>query len=137
MDEIQRIRSEKVSEKELTEAKDYFLNSYVFQFSSPAKVLNDHLRKEFYNLDKKKYDELVNRIREVTADDVLEAAKKYLVPEKMFTLIVGTKKKITEDLSTLGKLKDIDISIKPPPSPQPEGPGRYQPGIWKKSGRII
>ncbi|MEN8222875.1 MAG: pitrilysin family protein [Acidobacteriota bacterium] len=115
LDEIKRIRTEKVTEKELNEAKDYFLNSYVFKFSSPEKVLNDHIRKEFYNLDKAKYDDLVNKIKTVTADDVLKAAQKYLVPEKIVTLIVGTKKNVKEDLAKLGKVKDIDISIKPPP----------------------
>ncbi len=114
-DEIKIIRAEKVTEKELNEAKDYFLNSYVFKFSSSGKVLNDQIRKEFYGLDKKKYDDLVNQIKIVTAEDVLYTAQKYLVPEKMVTLIVGTRKNITEDLSKLGKITDVDISIKPPP----------------------
>ncbi len=115
MDEVNRIRTEKVSERELNEAKDYFLNSYVFKFSSPEKVLNDHIRKEFYKLDKAKYDNLMNKIKTVTAEDILKTARKYIIPEKMVTLIVGTKKSIKEDLSKLGKIKDIDISIKPPP----------------------
>jgi len=115
LDEINIIRTEKVTDKELNEAKDYFLNSYVFKFSSAGKVLNDQIRKEFYNLDKKKYDDLVNQIKLVTAEDVLHTAQKYLVPEKMVTLIVGTRKNITEDMSKLGKISDIDISIKPPP----------------------
>ncbi len=114
LDEIKIIRTEKVTEKELSEAKDYFLNSYVFKFSSSGKVLNDHIRKEFYKLDKKKYDDLVNQIKTVTADDVLSVAQKFLDPEKMVTLIVGTRKNITEDLSELGKITDVDISIKPP-----------------------
>ncbi len=113
-DEIKIIRAEKVTENELNEAKDYFLNSYVFKFSSSGKVLNDRIRKEFYGLDKEKYDNLVNDIKTVTVEDVLDTAKKFLDPEKMIILVVGTQKKITEDLSTLGKIKEIDISIKPP-----------------------
>lgn len=113
-DEIKRIRNEKVSEKELNEAKDYFLNSYVFKFSSPGKVLNNYIEKELYGLDRKKYENLVNEIIKVSAEDVREAAQKYLLPGKMIVLVVGTRKNVTEDLSELGKIGKIDISIKPP-----------------------
>ncbi|MCK5005246.1 MAG: insulinase family protein, partial [Candidatus Aminicenantes bacterium] len=59
-------------------------------------------------------DDLVNQIKTITAEDVLYAAQKYLTPEKMVTLIVGTRKNITEDMSKLGEISDVDISIKPP-----------------------
>ncbi len=135
LDEVKKIRTEKVTEKELNEAKDYFLNSYVFKFSSPEKILNDHIQKEFYNLDKSKYDDLVNKIKNVTAEGVLKTAQKYIVPEKMITLIVGTKKNVKEDLSLIGKIKDIDISIKPPPVKEkiPEA----TPAALKKGKEIL
>ncbi len=113
-DEVRKIRTEKVTEKELRDAKDYFLNSYVFKFSSPEKILYNYMSKEFYGLDIKRYDNLVNDIKSVSADDVLNIAKDYLDPEKMIVMIVGNKKKIKGDLSTLGKVKQVDISIKPP-----------------------
>ncbi|MEN8153712.1 MAG: insulinase family protein [Acidobacteriota bacterium] len=113
-DEIDKIRKEKVTAQELEDAKDYFLNSYVFKFSSPEKILNTYLVREFFGLDAAKYDKLIDDIKKVTADDVYKVANKYLEPEKMMVLIVGSKKKIKGKLSDIGKVGDIDIAIKPP-----------------------
>lgn len=134
-DEINRIRKEKVTPQELADAKDYFLNSYVFKFSSPEKVLYNYLEKELYALDIVKYDKLIEDIKLVTADDVFEVANKYLDPEKMMVLIVGNKKKVKGKLSEIGKVKDIDITIKPPKLKEviPEA----TPESLKKGSRIL
>ncbi len=113
-DEINKIREKKVTAQELKDARDYFINSYVFKFSSPEKVLQNYLKEEFYGLDSKKYDNLLTEIKNVTAEDVYEVANKYMDPDKMVVLIVGSKKNIKGSLSDIGKVKDIDISIKPP-----------------------
>ncbi len=113
-DEIDLIKKGKVTAKELKEAKDYFLNSYVFKFSSPDKVLYNYLEKEFFGLDIEKYEKLIDDIKLVTADDVYEVANKYLDPKKMVVLVVGNKKKIKGNLSDIGKVENIDISIKQP-----------------------
>jgi hypothetical protein len=47
-------------------------------------------------------------------DDVLEVAKNYLQPEKSIIFIVGKEKDLDGKLEELGKVKKIDISIKPP-----------------------
>lgn len=114
-EEIDIIRKEKVSEKELKDAKDYFFNSYVFEFSSPDKILYNQLQREFYNLPKGYSKKLIENIKKVTADDVLEIAQKYLHPDKMIIFILGKEKDLDGKLSDLGrKIKKIDISIKPP-----------------------
>lgn len=114
-DEIDSIRKEKVTEKELKDAKDYFLNSYVFEFSSPEKILSSALAREFYGIAEDFQKNLIESIKNVTAEDVLETARKYLHPEKMIVFIVGKEKDIPGNLSELGKVKKIDISIPPPP----------------------
>lgn len=113
-EEIDRIRKEKVTETELNDAKNYFLNSYVFKFSSPEKILFEYMGKEFYGLDIEKYNNLTESIKKVTADDILKIAKTYMDPDKMVVMIVGNSKKIEGKLSELGKVRKIDISIKPP-----------------------
>lgn len=116
--EIHTIRKELVSEKELKEAKDYFLNSHVFNYSTPGRILFRSLSNEFYGRPEDADEKLIEDVKKVTAENVLEMAKKYLTPDKMVTLVVGNQKDIKEkagDLSQLGKIKEIDISIKPPP----------------------
>jgi zinc protease len=134
-DEMDIIRKEKVTQQELNDAKDSFLNAYVFEFSTPEKVLQNSLRREFYGVDVNIIDRLVEDVKTVTADDILEVAKNYLHPDKMIVSVVGNKEKIKGDLSELGKVKELDISIKPPALkekiPEPT------PGTLQKGTRII
>ncbi len=113
-EEIDIIRKEKVTQQELNDAKDSFLNAYVFEFRTPERVLRNSLRREFYGVDVNIIDRLVEDVKKVTADDILEVAKNYLHPDKMVVSVVGNKEKIKGDLSELGKVKELDISIKPP-----------------------
>jgi zinc protease len=117
-DEIRTIRKELVSEEELKEAKDYFLNSHVFNYSTPGRILFRSLSNEFYGRPEDTDEKLIEDVKKVTTENVREIAQKYLTPDKMVTLVVGNQEKIKEkagDLSQLGKIKKIDISIKPPP----------------------
>ncbi|MFC2146122.1 M16 family metallopeptidase [Acidobacteriota bacterium] len=117
-DEIHTIRKELVSEKELKEAKDFFLNSHVFNYSTPNRILFRSLSNEFFGRPEDADEKLIEDVKKVTAENVQEIAKKYLTPDKMVVLVVGNEKDIKEkagDLSQLGKIKKIDISIKPPP----------------------
>ncbi|NIM10848.1 MAG: hypothetical protein GTO45_02560 [Candidatus Aminicenantes bacterium] len=136
-DEIRRIRQEEVSEKELKDAKDYFLNSYVFEFSSPEEILLDSLEREFYGVDEEAHKKLIEDIKKVTADDVLQVAQQYLHPDKMVIFVVGNEEKIKQggDLSELGKVKKIDISIKPPPMKEKIPPAT--PETLEKGKKII
>ncbi len=132
-EEIEIIRKEKVTQQELNDAKDSFLNSYVFEFSTPERVLRNSLRREFYGIDVNISDKLVEDVKKVTADDVLEVAKNYLQPDKMIMTVVGNKEKIKGDLSELGKVKELDISIKPPKVKIPEP----TPATLQKGGQMI
>ncbi|MGD2086121.1 MAG: pitrilysin family protein [Candidatus Aminicenantes bacterium] len=117
-DEIHTIRKELVSEEELKEAKDYFLNSHVFKYRTPERRLFRSLSNEFYGRPEDADEQLMEDVKTVTAANVLEMAQKYLNPDKMVTLVVGNQQDIKDkagDLSQLGKVKEIDISIKPPP----------------------
>ncbi len=126
LDEIDIIRKEKVTEKELKNAKDYFINSFVFKYSTPERIIYQQLQKEFYDLIEGYSEKLLENIKKVTADDVLEMAQKYLHPDKMIVFILGKEEKLDGKLEELGKVKKIDISIKPPavkekiPEPTPE-----------------
>lgn len=114
IDEIQLITKEKVSEKELKDAKDYFLNSFVFRYRSPSMILNSALNREFYGIPEDIDKKFLEDVKKVNADDVLQIAQKYLHPDKLVILVVGDKKNIKGDLSEIGKVKDIDIKIKAP-----------------------
>ena len=113
-DEIGIIRREKVTERELKDAKDNFLNSFVFRFETPENVLGIELTGEFYGLGEGYLNQLAENVRKVTADDVQKVANTLMTPEKMFVFIVGNGKELDGPLDQLGPVKKVDLSIKPP-----------------------
>lgn len=113
-DEINIIRDKKVTEKELNDAKDAFVNSYIFKYSSPERILYQEMTREFYGLMEGYSEKMLENIKKVTIDDVLEVAQKYLHPDQMVIFILGKEQDLDGKLEDLGKVKKIDISIKPP-----------------------
>jgi zinc protease len=115
--EIDLIRREKVGKDELEKAKDYLLNSYVFNYSTPARIMSRYLEDEFYGIPADADKKMLEDIKKTTSEDVLEVAQKYLHPDKMVVCVVGNEEKTKEggDLAELGTIKKIDISIPAPP----------------------
>lgn len=136
-DEINIIRRELVEEKELKKAKDYLLNSYVFNYSTPIRIMSRNLANEFYGVPEDIDEKLPGDIKKVTAKDILNVAQKYLHPDDIIVLVVGNQEKIAEsgELSQLGKVKTIDISIKPPPLKEKIPPA--SPEMLEKGKEIL
>lgn len=96
--EIKRLQDEPVSAAELQGIKNYLVGIYVLQNSSRFGVINQLENMNYHELSKASIDNYVSTISSVTAADIQNAAKKYLVPEKMTIVVVGDKAKITEQL---------------------------------------
>lgn len=95
-EEIERIRHEPVSEQELNDAKDYLTGSFPLRLDTNRKVANFLAQMEFFQLGLDYPDRYGDFIRKVTREDVLRAAKRYLQPEKLITVVVGNQNKIGE-----------------------------------------
>lgn len=112
--EMKRITEEEVSDQELQRAKDQFLNSYVFQFDSRAKIIRRLLSNAYYGYPLDFNEQLIRRIEKVTKADVLAAARKHLRPDQLQVLVVGKSADFDQPLSVLGEVKAIDIAIPVP-----------------------
>lgn len=91
MEEIVKIRSEKVSEEDLLIAKGALTdgNFQILYLDGYAIARNFALEKLRYgNHDRS--SSYIRRVRSVTSTDVLNAAKKYIRPESMQVVLVGT-----------------------------------------------
>jgi len=115
--EIEKIRTTEVTERELREAKESVLNSFVFFFDSPAKTLNRVMRYEYFGYPKDFLFEYRKAIDAVTRADVLRVAKEHFVPANLTIVAVGNSKELGKPLSALGKVNAIDLTI-PGPKPQ-------------------
>ncbi len=114
LDEMKRMRSEEVSDEELQRAKDQFMNSYVFQFDSRAKIIRRMLTYAYYGYPLDFSEQLFKRIETVTRADILNAAKKYLRPDQVQILVVGRQADFDKPLGEFGTVNTIDIAIPVP-----------------------
>ncbi|HLG23252.1 MAG TPA: pitrilysin family protein, partial [Candidatus Manganitrophaceae bacterium] len=110
IEHVRKIRQEPVSDEELNLAKDSFLNSFIFSFSSPAQIVGRQMSLEYYGLP----DDFLERFREnvakVTQRDILRVAQKYLNPDLLVVLIVGDESRFDRPLSALGKVTPIKLT---------------------------
>lgn len=111
--ELKKIREEYVTDEELTKAKDKYLNSFVFNFDSKAKVVNRFMTYDFFGYPLNFMEKVKKGIEKVSQKDVRRVAQKYLSPDKIQILVVGKKESLDKPLSTLGEVTVIDINIPP------------------------
>jgi zinc protease len=114
-DEVNRLKTVPPSPAELAKAKDQLLNSWVFHFDSPDKILAEQVTLAFYGYPPDFLEKYKTGIEKVTAADVSRVANKYVDPSRLGTVIVGNQSEIKPPLSELGKVTDLDITIPPPP----------------------
>jgi zinc protease len=106
---------------EMKRAKDSILNSFVFNFDTRQKVLAEQMRYEFYAYPSDYLERYRSAIEKVTAEDVARVARKYVHPDQLAILVVGNPGEIGNQLTSLGQVKPLDITIPPPPGPSATG----------------
>ena len=114
LDQIRRLQEEPVSEQELSDVIDRFLNSLVFEYDSRASVLNERMSYDYAGLDPDTFNQLVEEIQAVTIEDVQEVAQEYLRPDMLHILVVGNGEEIGDQLDQYGEVNEVDISIPMP-----------------------
>ncbi len=123
-DEIDGLLNNPATPEELKRAKDDILNSFIFQFDTPEKVLNEKMNYEFYHYPLDFLERYRSEVEKVTADDVARVARKYVHKDHLAVLIVGNDAEFGKPLTTLGPVQNVDITIPPPPaSLMQQGPG--------------
>ena len=116
--EVEKMRVEEVSDEELKQAIDGFMNSSVFDYDTKGEILSRALRYEYHDYPQDFVEQLMAGIREVTKADVKRVAAEYLDPDKFTLIAVGKASDFDKPLDTLGDVTEVDITI-PPPSPEP------------------
>lgn len=113
MDEIAGLNTRPFTEEELKRAQDDILNSFLFRYDTPDKVLAERERLEFFGYPADYLETYEAALKKVTVADLTAAAKKYIHPEQMAVLVVGNGPEIKPGLDALdmGTVKTIDIAI--------------------------
>lgn len=114
-EELDDLPKRPITDEEIKRAKDSILNSFIFRFDSPGKVLQEKMAYEFYGYPLDFLENFQKGIEKVTAQDVARVAEKYIHRNQLAVLVVGNKGEFDKPLASLGEVKDLDITIPPPP----------------------
>ncbi|MFI5114740.1 MAG: M16 family metallopeptidase, partial [Terriglobales bacterium] len=98
-EEIAGLAKRPIDDEEIQRAKDAILNSFVFRFDSPAKVLQEKMAYEFYGYPLDFLESFQRGIEQVTKEDVARVAAKYIHREQMAVLVVGNAGEFDKPLS--------------------------------------
>ena len=110
-DIIAELTKEEVSDQELQSAKDYIINSFMFGFTTPASVVTQQARLEYYGYPSEYLENYRDNILKVTKQDVLAAARKYLSPDIFKIVVVGNPAKFDKPLITFGPARELDLKL--------------------------
>lgn len=117
-EQIDDLKTKPVTEEECKRAKDSTLNSFVFNFDSPDKVLRERMAYEFYGYPADFLERFQAGIEKINAADVERVATKYIHKDQLAVLVVGNPAQFDKPLSSLGPVTNVDISIPAPPGEQ-------------------
>lgn len=104
---IEGIRKEPVTEQELKLARESIINSFLFGFTSPASIVSQQARLEFYGYPPDYLDRYRERIATVTREDLQKAAKRLLRPDMLKLVVVGDEKGFDAPLTQFGTVKKV------------------------------
>jgi len=109
MYELNRIRDEKVSAKELEEVKRSLEASFALSLESPGALLSNAIVQKIYHLPANYWDTYTEKIAAITADDVQRVAKKYVGVDHLTIVAVGDASKIKDILAKYGEVEVYNV----------------------------
>jgi zinc protease len=99
--EVNRMREERISEDELSLATSYLGGVFPIRYETTAAIAAAIATLVAYDLPTDYYDTYRGRIRSVSVENVLDAARKHLAPERMQIVIVGDPATVISPLERL------------------------------------
>ena len=107
---MERMRTELVADSELAEAKEAYVNSFVFSFASSSAIVGRLIELEYDGLPKDFLQQLRARVIALTKEEILAASKKHLNPERLTIMAVGSGGALPKLLSGFGEVKEIKLA---------------------------
>ncbi|WP_347157523.1 insulinase family protein [Pontibacter chitinilyticus] len=103
IDELTKIRDEKVSDKELKNAKAYLSGSFARGLENPATVAVYAINTARYHLPEDYYANYLKRVDAVSTADVQRVAQQYVHPDAMYVVAVGNANEVADKLKPFDK----------------------------------
>ena len=109
LEELEKIRKTPIDKEELTQAKETFMNQFVFRFTTSASIVGQKADIEYEELPLNYLETYLDNVQAVTHEDVQRVARKYLHPDEIKILVVGDKEKFDKPLDSFGKVNVIEL----------------------------
>jgi zinc protease len=131
--ELNRVRNEKATEKELRDAKNYLTGVFPLRAETQEGLTNLLVSQQLYDLPADYLQTYRDKVNAVTLEDVKRVAKKYISPEKIAIVIVGDAGEIlpqVKSYSTGIQIFDADGKTVDPASFANTGAAANVEGKW-------
>jgi zinc protease len=109
LDQIKRIRTEKISNTELTNSKKYITGLFPFDLETNNDLANWLLEISYYNLPRDYVDTYCDNIDRVTADDAMRVAQEQFWLDDNLILLLTNYDGVKDQLTGLGKAEVMSI----------------------------
>lgn len=106
---IRGMQDELVSEEDISRAKESLINQFVFLYDSSWGIVRQYASLEYYGYAEDYLDKYLDRLRAVTREEIQDAARTHLHPEKLVILAVGNPDASETPLSKFGSVKEITL----------------------------
>lgn len=113
--EVDALLAAPPTEGEVAFAKQAILNSFVFNYDSRVKILDQQLTYEYFGYPRDFLARFRENIEKVTPADVHRVARAHVRKEDLGILVVGRTEGLDRPLESFGKVAEIDVTI-----PEPE-----------------
>ncbi len=107
--EMQRMIHEPVSAQNLDITKNFMTGNFARSLESPRTMANFALNIERYDLPEDYYATYLERLNEVTAEDVRAMAEKYLKPDNSIIVVAGNKNEVAETLIPFSETGEVEF----------------------------
>ncbi len=111
--ELAAYLTEGPTEEEVRQARQAILDGLPFHFEDPGAVVERIMTYEYFGYPSNFLTTYMDRIKQVTLDEVKRAMTKLWRPEQLQLFVLGNAQKFDHPLSTFGKITALDVTIPP------------------------
>jgi len=112
LNEINRLRTERIADKEFADKKRSMVASFALSLEAPMSIMSNYITSRIYNFPADYWDKYPQRMAAITQDQVQADAKKYLDAGGIQIVAVGDAKKIVDVLKKFGTVEVYDTEGK-------------------------
>ncbi len=108
LNELNIIRREPIPEEELQNVKNYVSGNFPLQLETPNAVASKVINLKFFGLEDDYYNKFIRNVNELSAQDIHDAANKYLHPDSLTISVAGNTVEIADSMKQFGDVKVVD-----------------------------